>query len=438
MAMAENVPEGSGFFYPQDAAISELSITTSKGQKYDVKYLMADMAIFEDLYSFVMTGYMLLKDGIGLIESWNLSGNEIVTVTFGKTKNNTTNPMIFRLYSIPRRDPAGNLTTEYIKLYFCSEELILSEQTKMTKSYKGMQISEMIDDIMKTGLGIPLEKRNNIYPTMGVYNIILPTIKPLEAISWLSNYARPRASNGNTKLADMLFFQTQNGFYFKSLSSMYEDNVYRTYKYQIQNITADDEPPAEDVISILDYQFIKTFDTLKETRSGTFANRLISLDPLTRKVSSTVFDYQTDIKTTLNPISPLVPEPNRLGVTENKSYNGCLKMGVSNAGQQLKSYIPQGSVSPDIFLEAFVPNRTAQLALSNYTVVKIRIPGDPFVTVGKLVNFNLPSLSNANGTKELDKLYSGKYLVTAVRHIIQSPTTYQTVLELAKESTPQG
>ena len=76
--------------------------------------------------------------------------------------------------------------------------------------------------------------------------------------------------------------------------------------------------------------------------------------------------------------------------------------------------------------------------MSNYTVVKIRIPGDPFVTVGKLVNFNLPSLSNANGTKELDKLYSGKYLVTAVRHMIQSPTKYQTVLELAKESTPQG
>jgi hypothetical protein len=433
--MVDTVSPGSGFYFPQDAAISELSITTINGVKHDVKYLMADMTIFEDIYGLLMSGHMLLKDGIGLIESWNLTGNEIVTISFGKSKVNSTTPMTFRLYSIPRRDPSGNLSVEYIKLYFCSEELILSEQTKMTKSYKGMQISDMINDIMDTGLKIPLEKRNNIYPTIGVYNIILPTIKPLEAISWLSNYARPRVSNGNTKLADMLFFQTQEGFFFKSLSSMYEDNVYKTYKYQLQNIDSTDEPPTEDVISILDYQFVKTFDTLKEIRSGTFANRLISLDPLTRKVSSTVFDYQTDIKTTLNPISPLVPEPNRLGVTENKSYNGCLKMGVSNAGQQLKSYIPQGSVSPDIFLEAFVPNRTAQLALSNYTVVKIRIPGDPFVTVGKVVNFNLQSLS---GEKGLDKLYSGKYLVTAVRHIIQSPTTYQTVLELAKESTPQG
>ena len=37
----------------------------------------------------------------------------------------------------------------------------------------------------------------------------------------------------------------------------------------------------------------------------------------------------------------------------------------------------------------------------------------------------------------MDKFYSGKYLVTAVRHIIV-PTGYQTVLELAKDSSAQA
>jgi len=37
--------------------------------------------------------------------------------------------------------------------------------------------------------------------------------------------------------------------------------------------------------------------------------------------------------------------------------------------------------------------------------------------------------------REPDKFYSGKYLVTAVRHILQSNGVYQTVLEIAKEST---
>ena len=74
------------------------------------------------------------------------------------------------------------------------------------------------------------------------------------------------------------------------------------------------------------------------------------------------------------------------------------------------------------------------ISLANYTVVKIKIPGDPFITAGKTVQFNFPSLSSEKG---LDKNYSGKYLVTAVRHLIQSQGIYQTVLELAKDSNPQ-
>jgi len=37
----------------------------------------------------------------------------------------------------------------------------------------------------------------------------------------------------------------------------------------------------------------------------------------------------------------------------------------------------------------------------------------------------------------LDEFYSGKYLITAVRHVIQ-PTVYQTFLEIAKDSTPKN
>jgi hypothetical protein len=38
-------------------------------------------------------------------------------------------------------------------------------------------------------------------------------------------------------------------------------------------------------------------------------------------------------------------------------------------------------------------------------------------------------------SKDKDKFYSGKYLVTAVRHILQSQGVYQTVVEIAKDSS---
>ena len=84
-----------------------------------------------------------------------------------------------------------------------------------------------------------------------------------------------------------------------------------------------------------------------------------------------------------------------------------------------------------------MPTRTAAISLANYTSIKLSIPGDPGITAGRTINFDLYSLKPTTNLKELDKFYSGKYLVTAVRHIIQ-PTRYQTILEIAKDSSPNS
>ena len=43
-----------------------------------------------------------------------------------------------------------------------------------------------------------------------------------------------------------------------------------------------------------------------------------------------------------------------------------------------------------------------------------------------------------SGVKTLDEIYSGRYLVTAVRHILKSEGGNQTIMEIAKDSTPTG
>jgi hypothetical protein len=61
------------------------------------------------------------------------------------------------------------------------------------------------------------------------------------------------------------------------------------------------------------------------------------------------------------------------------------------------------------------------------------VPGDPALTVGQTLNFSLLSLTPES--KKADSYYSGKYLITAVRHMI-TMNEYKTVLELAKDSVP--
>jgi hypothetical protein len=119
-----------------------------------------------------------------------------------------------------------------------------------------------------------------------------------------------------------------------------------------------------------------------------------------------------------------------------------IKVMVGNSEQYKVPYIKDspGSVANDVYVENYVPNRTAQIGLANFTLLKVVVPGDPGLTVGKTVVFNIYNLSSSGDKKELDPYYSGKYLVNAVRHVLQSQGAYQTIMELAKESyeTPIG
>jgi len=435
--MAENQDlniESPGAYYPQDFSLKTLNFLTASGQRIEIKKLLVELSYFEDIYSFVTSGYITIVDAQGFIELMRLTGNEFIEVNFGKVKDgkNKTN-QLFRIYKSSARKPSGNQNSEVYTLYFCSEELLLSEQSKISKSFKGNKISKIIDNILTDKLKVKNSKIDKIEETTGIYDFIIPNMKPFEAISWMSTYARPTTYPG----ADMLFFETKNGFNFRSLQSMFKDDVYATYKYEAKNIDDKIQSFQEKTIAILDYEISKPFDALNEINSGTIANRLISIDPLTRTYKKTDFDYDKfkSQSESLNSGGVQDTLQNRLGKKSNESYDGVLKLVSGNSNQQNVPYIKQqGGVAKDIFIETYVPNRTAQISLANYTIVKATIPGDPGITAGRTINFNLLSLKPGK-ERDLDKFYSGKYLVTAVRHIIQSQGVYQTVLEIVKDST---
>jgi len=435
------VVESPGAYYPQDFSIQTLNLLTASGQRFELKKLMVELSYFEDIYSFVTSGYITLVDAQGFLELFQLTGNEYIEINFGKirTGDNSTD-QLFRIYKTSDRKPSGNMNSEVYTLYFCSEELLLSEQTKISKSYTGTEISKIIENILVEKLKVKKKNIQVIEQTIGMYDFVLPRLKPFEAISWLSTYARPKITG--TIGADMLFFETKNGFNYRSLQSMFKEPIYSTYRYQAKNIEDSIQDFQEKTITVLDYEFVKTYDALEDINSGTFANKLISIDPLARTYKTIEFNYSDYFEkkktSSLNKNDVLVPLKNRLGKTQNESYDSRIKVSTSNASQNQLQYVKNipGSVAKDIAVENYIPLRTAQLGLANYTVVKITIPGDPGITAGRTINFNLLTLKPSSNKKELDRYYSGTYLVSAVRHIISSGGAYQTVLEITKDSSP--
>lgn len=434
----ESFSDVPGIYYIQDYWLGELNFVTASNKRIDIKKLVAEFSYYEDIYTFTTSGHITLTDAAGFVELLRLTGNEYLEVNFGKIKDAKNNIIKkFRVYKLANRTPSDNMNAEFYTLYFCSEELMLSEQTKISKSYKGKKISDNIQDILFEKLKVSKDNINVIEETTGMNDFVVPKVKPFEAISWLSNYAKPAATP--TVGADMLFFETKDGFNFRSLQSMYKSKPYVTYTYEAKNINDEQQTMQEKATTVIKYEIVKSHDMLNEINSGTFANRLISIDPTTRTYKVTDFDY-TKYRTqssSLNSNANTGETKNRLGKTQSQSAEGVLKVVVGNSKQQDVPYIKEnGGSSKDVFIENFVPNRTAQIALANYTIIKLSIPGDPGITAGRTIEFNIYSLNLKNSKKELDKFYSGKYLVTAVRHIAVSPNLYQTVLEISKDSSP--
>jgi hypothetical protein len=427
-------PSKSGVIFAQDFTLKTLTLLSPTYGSFEVVSVLAEMAYFEDIYSNVVTGRLMITDAEGFIEKLHLNGNEYLRMTFGKAADKAFDvDKIFRIYKISSRSLVGNMQTEGYVFHFCSEELVLSEQYKVSKSYKSKKIPEIISDICGPNyLDVPKNKNLNLEDTIGVYDFIVPNFKPFEAINWLSTYARS-ATTGVIG-ADMLFFEDKNGYKFASLQTLFNQKTYRTYSYDPKSVDSKKQPLNEKFYSVISYEFVNTFDVLDGINSGVFANQLITIDPLLQKYGKVNFNYNEYFKNakTLNKYPIINETKNRKGDTLYETPQSVIKMATSNSGQKDVGFIG-ARASKDIFIETYVPNRTAQLSLTNYNKMKLVIDGDPGTTVGSTIMFNLLSTNPKSNGKEPDKFYSGKYLITALKHSI-SMGSFTTTLEIVKDS----
>jgi hypothetical protein len=82
-------------------------------------------------------------------------------------------------------------------LHFVTPETITNLKTRVSKSYKGMIISDIVDDLHNNWLsGGPID----IEPTKFQHHIIIPNISPIQAINWLCTHANSAGYKGSNYL----------------------------------------------------------------------------------------------------------------------------------------------------------------------------------------------------------------------------------------------
>lgn len=440
--------------YPTDYNLKKLMLCQSDGTPVlDLKPYMVEFNYFEDIFNNTVSGKIVISDGGGNFDV--MVGYEKLLIEFVSATGGTPISGKFFIYSLSDRHYDKNMNFENYIINFCDEDYILSKKYRTCKSYKKTTISNIITDILSNLFKTP--NKLDIQSTVGSYDLILPNRKIFETINWLANYAMP---GGNTPGADMLFFQTYQGYKFKSLQTLYKQNPVCTYYYSAKNISSSGIKELN-YYNIYKLEILSNIDTLKGTEKGAFNNRLISFDPLLRQKYTKDFDYENYFNTATHLNDEGVIDVNDVEVGPDQDQDtvytdrfgkklnelpakddvlqaGTMKLMMSNKSQLEASYISKNNtfnaVQNDINIDTYLPNRISQIQLATYIKIKITVPGNTALTAGQVVKVYIQDTEIEQNQFKSDDVYlSGNYLITAVRHIIDG-SLYMTVVELCKDT----
>lgn len=438
-----------------DYHLISLTIQPSDGSDpVDFKPMFVEINYYEDIFNCVTSGDVIVSDAQGMIEKLGLCGSEYIKFTLSKDSDSPDDDSQyiiekqFRIYKIGSRTKNNNEAVENYVIYFCSDEMLMNNQYRISKSYPYMTIKEMIMDIMENYLMVSdarYDPDNKFENTDGIYNFIIPNLKPFEAINWLMQYARPadNSSIGN----DMIFFEDKESYVMASLQTLFVQDPIGTFKYQPKNLDTDSyvTNPEGDTSSLMfnvdHYEIENSFDTMEGINNGMLANQLMALNPLRQAYSTHKFNYEeySSQAKSLNGNKIVNNLQNRAGDTMSDTGLANFKLAFSNTDNDQNVYVqskPPGSITNSVFIEDVLTMRKAQLNLTNYHKVKLQMGGNPFLTVGQTLVFDLVS-TTPSGSEDLpknsDSLYAGKYLISAIRHLITTGG-YSTIVEIVKDS----
>ncbi len=420
----------------QQFHIEELSIVT-KAQKIDISAVFKELNIYDSMFMPVMSGSVFITDSLGLSSKLLFDGSEILLVDMAKTKDSEVGRFkkAFRIYKQTDRTSNSERSESYI-LNFVSDELIFSDQQRVNQAYR-MSYMQMVERIMIDYLKIPPNNLNGVYEeTSGIRDVIIPNLRPIEAIQWI---ARKAVNLDNSP--SFIFYQNLIGYNFISLSKLLSENEIIDIKFQSKNQNKRGSA-ITDLSTARSFEVKSQSDSIRRTRAGVNAGTFIGFDPITRMVSRKSLSYLDHFENMKhsNPTPNFSAQINKDGILNTAMYDSRIVLDTFSTARQLSEYIKSHdpeSIAYGSRTEDYAFQRKAIFENLNSKKLKIVMPGNFQLTSGFNVNVRAPFFGEKSvGDDNEDTTLSGKYLIIGSRHIIKDKT-HETIIETATTSTDQ-
>ena len=393
----------TGNYESGDIKLVTLKLTNfSRNATIDIRGQAQAISIFEDIEEPTVYAEIVMVDSIGLVKDFPIIGEELLEVSFitpGREKPTVYN---FSVFSVDNTSNASSGKASVYTLKCVSREHFWNAVQQVDKSYK-TTVDEIIIDILENIL--ETKKKITVEATRGLIPVTVPRSTPFEAVDFLRQKAVAKRPSGGV----FVFFENQYGFQFISLEKLIEDGkksiASRVFTYS-PTTTTDKKREAYSMRNIQRFQHLTKMDTINKAASGLYKNTSRTIDLLTREFAEV--DFELDKK---------------IGVFETgekkvKVPNSETLINDAKKGSPMYMFAPKDSSKGNDYVSDLIGYRKAFVQLFNQNVTRAMVYGDNYLTVGDMVTLNLPDTSGTTGKKSDDKMFSGNYMITKLRHII--------------------
>ena len=445
---------------------SSVKIYNYKGDFEDITDNVVNINIFESIFNSTMTGTLTFGDVNSIVERLPVIGKEFLEFKirtpvqyngeYGGEINAVNHKFFVYKISVQEQVSARN---QLVELSFCSVEMLKNSRVRVSKAYDG-SYERAVQEIFKSKTILNSKKPLHLERTRLNQKVVVPNLRPFDAIKMFTSRSLSTISNS----ASFLFYETTQGFHFRSLDSMFRNlksgvgpsSSMFTYSLETSgqpnpSTTTGDAYAA--LQRVYNHKFVNTMDTIMDSRSGMMSSKLITYDGFDKTFNTKEFRYskdyftlphlEQDSESEFPPSYSIIPDTpadyteeitNKEGLSNiYTDYTDGKTMFMSNTSKVHNTNLDSG-----YHAENTVQSRIHTLEILDKIKLNLTVPGNTHINAGQVVTVTVPSYAletYEKAQKQYNRFLTGRYLVTDLRHNIDfTNQKHRTVLTLSKET----
>ena len=459
--------------------LDKCELISSSGVSADISKIIAEINIFEDIFSTSLTGSIIISDTNNLVDNMPIIGQEYISlrITTPSMEQDAIDftENVFCVYEMGGRTPSGS-NSEVVELKICSPELLRNERTRISKSYEETA-DQIVKSIMENEKYINTKKDLYLEPTLGIRKILSPNYHPYKLKQRLTR----ESMSAKNDSPHYLFFENINGFHFRSLQSLYDDGIQGEFHFgdkgsdEEYTSSSDAGQLVQSYKRMINFKVPSKNNSLFDIKGGMLGSKLIMHDIYNKKYQTSTFSYFDDhdkherLEENSSPKynNVLIDEENTVGnftdsrihlhptsVTTDDRDAQYTKLPPPTVDELVEQGVDRGLARAAVDEEEkrveedpdFMSNRADKWLLqrqqrihelNNGMTINMSVHGNTTLTVGQVISVSLPVFGVDHEDTRISKHQSGLYLINKLRHTFNPPTRTHTIsLQATKDSYP--